>query len=86
MNERLLFIIYISYFIGLFLCAMMWSLAEGGVKKSGKNRSSIPGRGLSAHNPTSDVVAATIIFIFWGGGGLLRVKKYTVGCCHFSKT
>lgn len=66
-------------------CAMMWSLAKGGVKKSGKNRSSIPGRGLSAHNPTSDVVAATIIFIF-GGGGLLRVKKYTVGCCHFSKT
>lgn len=25
-------------------------------------------------------------FLYSGGGGLLRVKKYTVGCCHFSKT
>ena len=52
MNKRLLFIIYISYFVGLFLWAMVWSLVEDGVNKSGKNRSSVTGRGLSEHNPT----------------------------------
>lgn len=52
MNKRLLFIIYISYFAGLVLSAMMWSPAEAGMNKSGKNRSLVAGRGLSEHNPT----------------------------------
>lgn len=45
MRIRLIFIIYISYFVGLFLYAVMWLLVETGVNRSGDNIPSIAGRG-----------------------------------------
>lgn len=52
MNKRLLLIIRINYFVGLFLFPVMWSLVEAGVNHSGKNTSSVIGRGFSKDKPT----------------------------------
>lgn len=58
MNKRLLFIIYISYFVGLVLCVQWLKLV--GIREV-KNRSSVARRELSELNPTSNVVAVIII-------------------------
>lgn len=83
MNKRLIFIIYISYFVGLFLCAVIWSLVEADVNKSGENISSVTGSKLSKHNPTQDVVTITTISVCHV---LLRVIKPQQIAAYFDKT